>query len=227
VAAFSYKGTQESAPNSTTLSQVLNLPTGSTSPAVGDPMFLVCRGNTSGTAFTWTPPSGWTEIGSVVRATATSGSKNALQVFWKTYDTGTSLTVTTTTFGTFSWQIGVFVFTGTGTAKLVGTPVDETATASTTFQPAAYTAESAATILSVIAQAGVGGTGSYTTANGFTSRGMSAFTTPRTTIGDQDVGAGSVTMPSQTSGFSQPWLSKTFALNAQSNTGWSVGQIKY
>jgi hypothetical protein len=46
-------------------------------------------------------------------------------------------------------------------------------------------------------------------------------------IFDQAVTAGSYGGPALSSGSTQPWLSKTFALSAESNTGWSVGQIKY
>lgn len=223
--AFAYKSARSSATTTTLLSLTANYPAGTDAPAVGDPLFLVCSGNTSGTAFTWTPPSGWTEIGAAVRANDGSGNKNAVQVFWKVHDTGTSATVTTTTFGTFGWQVSVIGYTGSGTPTLVGTAADEVGASSTTFQPAAYTAAAAATVISLIAKVGSGGTLTYTTANGFT-RQVVNISTPQWAWGDQVVSAGSVTMPYISTGLSTPWLSKTFALKAQSS-GWSVGQIKY
>ena len=161
-----------------------------------------------------------------MRATDVSGSKNAIQVFWKVYDSGTTVSVTTTTFGTFQHLGATVVYTGTGTPTLVGTVADQSAATSSTFQPTAYTAAGAATVVNLTSGAGVGGNLNYATANGFTERYDFTTSTPVAVWGDQDVSAGSVTMPSFFSGTSIPWMSKTFGLKSQ-NTGWSVGQIKY
>lgn len=224
MAAFSYKGAGGEASTTSLLSRSPSYPAGSVAPAVGEPLFMVCRGNTTGPAFTWTPPSDWTEVGAAVRATDGAGYKNAIQVFWKIHDTGSSVTVTTTTSGTFGWGVTILGYTGTGTPALVGSAADEASAASTTFQPADYTAAADATVVSLVAYAGAGGTISYDTANGFTRQtvGTSA---PAWAWGDQDVSAGTITMPSF-SGSSLPRLSKTFAL-ARQQSGWSVGRIKY
>jgi hypothetical protein len=226
VAAFGFKSSANTAANTTTLSLSVPYPSGGSAPAVGDPVFLVLRGLTTGTAFTWSPPAGWTEVGAAVRAVDGSGSNNAIQVFWKVYDSGTTVSVTTTTFGTFQHLGATVVYTGTGTPTLVGTVADQSAAASSTFQPTAYTAAGAATVVNLTSGAGVGGTLNYSTSNGFTKQ--AAFTTnaPVAAWGDQDVSAGSVTMPSFSSGVSIPWMSKTFALDRQLS-GWSVGTIKY
>ncbi len=224
MAAFSFAAAGSSTTTSSLLSLTPLYPGGSSAPTVGDPLFLVCSGNTSGTAFTWTPPGGWTQIGAAVRGVSAGGSNNALQVFWKVHDSGTSATVTTTTFGTFTWTARVVRYTGTGKAALIGTVADEAGASSATFQPAAYTAAATATVISFVAKVGTAGTLNYTTANGFT-RHFGETNTPQSAWGDQDVSAGSVTMP-YFSASSTPWLSKTFALNSQAS-GWSVGQIKY
>lgn len=161
-----------------------------------------------------------------MRAVDGSGRNNAIQVFWKVYDSGTTVSVTTTTSGTFQHIGGTIVYTGTGTPTLVGTVADESAAASTTFQPTAYTAAAAATVVNVTSGAGVGGTLNYATANGFTKQAGFTTSAPVAAWGDQEVSAGSVAMPSFSSGTSIPWMSKTFGLKSQ-NTGWSVGQIKY
>ncbi len=225
MAAFSYASVGSESSTSSLLSLTANYPGGSDAPVVGDPLFLVCKGNTTGTAFTWTPPAGWTQIGVAVRAVSSGSINNALQVFWKVHDSGTSATVTTTTFGTFAWGAQVVRYTGAGTPTLVGTVADEAGASSSTFQPAAYTAAATARVVSFVAQAGAGGTLNYTTANGFTRR-FGDVRTPASAWGDKDVSAGSVTMPYFSTGTSTPWLSKTFALNSQAS-GWSVGQIKY
>ena len=227
MASFSYKQSANTSATSTLLSLNAPYPTGSSAPVAGEPVFLVLRGYTSGPAFTWTPPAGWTEVGAAVRATDGSGFKNAVQVFWKVYDSGSTVTVTTTTSGTFQWVAATVVYTGTGKPTLVGTVADQVGASSATFQPTAYTAASAATVVSLVAGAGGGGTLLYATANGFTKRTGFTTSTPVAAWGDQDVSAGSVTMPSFSAGTSIPWLSKTFALGRQGAAGWSVGQIKY
>lgn len=197
-----------------------------------DAMFLLAKGQTSGTSFTFTPPAGWTQLGSRLTGTGTSGTPNAsFQLFWKRHSgTESNPTVTTTTFGTFGWATAVFAYRGNAAPVITAACVDNTATASTTYTGPTITASGDARLVHLALQVDTA-TGAFTVtaANGYTSQSTAYLSTsPRAQLFDQAVTAGSYSGPALSSGFNQPWMSKTFGLDAEFvGVGWSVGQIKY
>ena len=197
-----------------------------------DAMFLLARGQTSGTSMVYTPPAGWTQLGSRLTGTGSSSNPNAsLQLFWKAHSgTESNPTVTTTTFGTFSFSAAVFAYRGNAAPVITVACVDDTASASTTFTGSNVTAASDARLIHLPSQIDVAGSGfTVTSANGYVSRSISyAGNAPMTQIFDQAITAGTYGGPSLSSGTSRPWMAKTFGLDAEFvGVGWSVGQIKY
>lgn len=179
----------------------------------------------------YTPPAGWTQLGSRLTGTDGSGTPNAsLQLFWKAHSgTESNPTVTTTTSGLFTFSAAVFAYRGSAAPVITAACVDSTAAASATFTGPSITASSDARLIHIASQTNSTGTFTVTAANGYTSR-STAYTgnAPRTQVFDQAVTAGSYGGPALSSGFTQPWLSKTFGLDAEFvNVGWSVGQIKF
>ena len=233
MAAFSYKSGANGLVVSSFTSTSVTYPTGAGAPAVGDPLFLVLQGRTGGAALSWAAPAGWTEIGSRVEGLDVStGLPNVVQVFWKVHDAGTSVSVAAPLTGSGSpreFQAVLLIYSGNGTAALVGTPADEVSEVVSSFQPSSFDPGQTSTVISIISFCGAarGSTFSYSTANGFSNRRLLNGTFPAGIWGDEDVvGAGSVSMPVVTPNGSFRFLAKTFALDRQLS-GWSVGQIKY
>ena len=198
-----------------------------------DALFLLARGQTSGTSMVYTPPAGWTELGSrLTGVNPGTGTPNAsLQLFWKAHSgTESNPTVTTSTFGTFTFSAAVFAYRGSAAPVITVACIDDTASASTTFTGSSITASSDARLIHLPSQVSTAGTGfTVTTANGYASQSTTyQSNAPRVQIFDQAVTAGTYGGPALSSGFTQPWMAKTFGLDAEFvNVGWSVGQIKY
>jgi len=196
-----------------------------------DAMFLLARGQTGGTSMVYTPPAGWTELGSRLAVTTTGVQPNvSLQLFWKAHSgTESNPTVTTTTSVPLTFSAAVFAYRGAAAPVITVACVDNTAAASTTYTGPNTTAASDARLIHLPAQAGTFGSGfTVTAANGYAVQASYISNVPRTQIFDQAVTAGTYGGPSLSSGISQPWLSKTFGLDAEFvGVGWSVGTIKY
>lgn len=219
----------------TTLTPVLP---GGTPVAEGDVMFLWAKGQHSVVAQTWTPPSGWTEMGgplSVDDGNVGGRRYASLQVWVRTAGASESNpTVTVATGGSSggslrNWSTNVFVYRPVGGSPrygLIVPCVDDTSAAATSYTPPSLTSPKEATAVAFIAQAAVSGTLTLASAAGFTSQTASS-SDPANRILDKSVTAGSVTMPTLSSGFSRPWMSKTFAFDRLPDSGWSVGFVKF
>lgn len=196
-----------------------------------DAMFLLARGQTSGTSMVYTPPAGWTQLGSRLTGTDGSGTPNAsLQLFWKAHSgTESNPTVTTTTFGSFTFSAAVFAYRGNAAPVITVACVDNTAAASTTYTGPSITASSDARLIHIASQTNSTGAFTVTAANGYTSQSTAYVgISPRAQVFDQAVTAGTYGGPSLSAGVSSPWMSKTFGLDAEFvGVGWSVGTIKY
>ena len=196
-----------------------------------DAMFLLARGQSSGTSMVYTPPAGWTQLGSRLTGTDSSGTPNAsLQLFWKAHSgTESNPTVTTTTFGSFTFSAAVFAYRGNAAPAITAACVDSTSAASTNFTGPSITPSSDARLIHIASQTDSTGAFTVTAANGYTSRITTYVSpSPRCQVFDQAVTAGTYGGPSLSSGTSRPWMSKTFGLDAEFvGVGWSVGTIKY
>jgi hypothetical protein len=227
---FVFQAAGTNANTTSTLSLTPVLPSGL---QANDAMFLLARGQTGGTSMVYTPPAGWTELGSRLAVTTTGVQPNvSLQLFWKAHSgTESNPTVTTTTSVPFTFSAAVFAYRGAAAPVITVACVDNTAAASSAYTGPSVTAASDARLIHLPAQAGTFGSGfGVVAANGYTAATTTQYTSnvPRAQIFDQAVTAGTYSGPSLSSSFSTPWLSKTFGLDAEFiGVGWSVGMIRY
>lgn len=222
---------QAAASNSNTTSTLSLTPLLPTGLQANDAMFLLARGQTAGTSMVYTPPAGWTELGSRLTTTVSSVQPNvSLQLFWKAHSGSESNpTVTTSTSVPFTFSAAVFAYRGDAAPVITVACVDNTAAASTTYAGPNVTAASDARLIHLPSQGNTFGSGfTVTSANGYSNVASYSGNVPRAQVFDQAVTAGSYGGPALSSGFTQPWMSKTFGLDAEFvGVGWSVGQIKY
>ena len=225
---FVFQAAGANANTTTTLSLTPILPAGL---QANDAMFLLARGQTGGASMVYTAPAGWTELGSRLTATVSGAQPNvSLHLFWKAHSGSESNpTVTTTTTVPFTFSAAVFAYRGSAAPVITVACVDDTAAANTAYTGPTVTAASDARLIHLPAQASTFGSGfTVTSANGYANQASYVSNVPRAQVFDQAVIAGNYGGPALSSGTSQPWLSKTFGLDAEFvSVGWSVGQIKF
>lgn len=226
---FVFQAAGSNANTTSTLSLTPSLPPGL---QANDAMFLLARGQTGGASMVYTPPAGWTELGSRLVVTSSGVQPNvSLQLFWKAHSgTESNPTVTTTTSVPFTFSAAVFAYRGNAAPAITVACVDDTTAASTTYTGPSVTAGSDARLIHLPAQAGVFGSGfTVSAANGYTNQANYTSNVPRTQVFDQAVTAGTYGGPSLSSSpLSYEWMSKTFGLDAEFvGVGWSVGMIRY
>ncbi len=221
--SFFGSGTTQTASGSTT--RTLTVPS---TIVARQALFLWAGGRSTLNTIDFSPPSGWTEVGSILRTDATgipgSGTRphGALRMWWKVATpTDASSTVTVTAVNHYEYRIGLFVYesdSGEWPAIVDGPQDDTTGSVVPTggYTPPAFasTVESVCVTIATAFPDLSGGIGSGALA-GFTVEeqfNAGSSNEPPLVVADLVVTAGSITLPTWVD-YTRPYVSKTFALS--------------